>query len=1271
MPDHRPHPSKISRRAILKGVRYTPILFLPAPLRAFEHRPNTLPLAFPAALPFADLRVAPHYPATSPLDEMIRLVAPGSDQFATEKYASEIRELLGLWGDDLTSGRNPLARARILADASLLASSLRPSTERTVRNRYGVTIIRRQFETDLRVDRHRFLDQLGDYLGSFVRTRTCEFQVTGINEISTPPAHISADIRYGLVGESRGGGPEQRIGLWRTEWLKRDSQWRIVKFQVMDETVSKASAPLFADISSHAFAAVTSYKQQLLHGADYWRTVLDGASGVDVYGFEGVAVGDYDDDGYDDIYVCQPAGLPNRLYRNRGDGTFDDVTERAGVDVLDATSCALFADFENRGTQDLLVVTTSGPLLFVNEGGKFLPKRDAFKFAKLPQGTFMHASLADYDHDGRLDVYFCVYSYYTGLDQYRYPSPYFDARNGPPNFLFHNEGNWSFEDRTEAAGLNVDNDRYTFACAWGDHNGDLWPDLYVANDFGRSNLYRNNGDGTFTSIAAAANVEDVGAGMSACWLDFDADGKQDIYVANMWSAAGLRVSGQPQFHPKDLEDVRALYRRHARGNSLYQNLGNSRFRNVAAQSGAEFGRWAWCSDSFDFDHDGYPDLFIANGYVSGIEGPELSSFFWRQVVANSPADFSPAGKYEQAWNAINELIRSDHSWSGYERNVLYGNNQDGTFSDVSGISGLDLPDDARAFSLADFDHDGRLEIVLKNRNAPQLRMLRNDMREIGNSVAFRLRGTKSNRDAVGAEVTVEAHGQRQTKYLQAGSGFLSQHTKELVFGVGETRDFVRVTVRWPSGLEQFFEPVPVNRRVELIEGIGDFRSENFSTGAAGRPSQQLQPETPEALPGAVQTCLLEPLHAPGFSLRDTSGKSWDLRATRGRKLLAFWASGSELSRQQLRSLGTRELPPDLLVLAINVDDPADGAGIRSFAQQEKLPFPVLLATPEVAGLYNIVYRYLFDRRRDMGLPTSFLLNQEGLIVKVYQGEVSSEAIASDLATAPRDPAGRMKKALPFLGTLYLHPFERNDFTYGVAFFQRGYLDAATDAFAQVIAARPDEAEAHYNLGTLYLRRNDLVAARTRLENALELKPNHAEAWNNLGMVAAQQGNPDEAVKDFKQSLALRPNYAVALSNLGNLYRRQGQYGEAEEVLSHALRMDPDSPEVNYSLAMVFAQQEENARAEQSFQRALALRPAYTDALNNLGVLLVREQRYSEAEEKFRGCIQNNPDFDQAYLNLARLYVLLNDKAKARDTLEALLRREPEHMMAQQALKMLQ
>ena len=257
------------------------------------------------------------------------------------------------------------------------------------------------------------------------------------------------------------------------------------------------------------------------------------------------------------------------------------------------------------------------------------------------------------------------------------------------------EGNATFTDRTEAAGLNVDNDRYSFACAWGDLNSDGSPDLYVANDFGRSNLYRNNGDGTFTAISTEAGVEDAGAGMSACWFDFDNDGNQDIYVANMWSAAGQRVSEQKIFHEKDPENIRALYRRHARGNSLYRNQGNGKFQNVSGQAGVEMGRWAWSSDAWDFDHDGYPDLYIANGYISGPDPRDLSSFFWRQVVGNRRRIPTPSSNYEQGWNAINELIRSDSSWSGSERNVFYANNGDGTFSEVSGAVGLDFPDDSR------------------------------------------------------------------------------------------------------------------------------------------------------------------------------------------------------------------------------------------------------------------------------------------------------------------------------------------------------------------------------------------------------------------------------------------------------------------------------------------------------------------------------------------------------------------------------------------------
>jgi Tfp pilus assembly protein PilF/peroxiredoxin len=1265
-----------SRRNFLKTIGWTPALFLPTPfqaspfwLRSHHPAPDRL-----SAFPLADFRLTPRYPAKAPLDALLQQVGPGSDEFLTEQYAFEITRLLADWSAALGTAPPALDLIARFLDGSIEVSSL-VAQEFPLRKGPPIDVVRRSFPAAVVSSQGRFLQEMEAYLAELGHLDTAEILVVGIEPVSNSAASFDVDLRYDLVGTRKDTRREERVGNWRTRWARNESgAWRVLRWEAAGETLSRVAGPAFVDVTTQFLGQTDSYRNQMLHGADYWRTVLDGACGIDVYGNHGVAAGDIDEDGFDDLYVCQPPGLPNRLYRNRGDGTFEDVTEASGVGVLDGTACALFADFRNQGLQDLLVVCAGGPLLFVNQGkGKFQRKPDAFKFAQPPQGTFTHAAIADYDRDGRLDIYFCLYSYYLGLDQYHYPAPYFDARNGPPNFLLHNQGDGRFVDRTEETGLHVENDRYSFACAWGDYNTNGHPDLYVANDFGRNNLYRNNGDGTFTAVSEEAHVQDVGAGMSACWFDYDNDGKPDIYVANMWSPAGLRVSQQKLFHEKDPEHIRALYRQHARGNALYRNQGDGKFQNESSQSGVGVGRWAWCSDSWDFDHDGRSDLYIANGYISGSDTRDLASFFWRHVVGKSPPNASPAPAYEQGWNAINELIRSDVSWSGYERNVCYLNNQDGTFSEVSGTLGLDFPDDSRSFVLTDLDHDGRVEIVLKNRNAPQLRILRNAMRDIGHSVAFRLRGQKSNRDAIGTAVTVETGALRQTKYVQAGTGFLAQHSKELFFGLGASQESIRATIRWPSGLTQTFAPVPANHRVEIQEGSADFQARPFAAALAPL-THAGEPPKPEPLPAASETWLIDPLAAPDFSLPDLEGKVRTLQSFRGSFfLLCFWATDSPASRDQFQNFRKNQSllsGGQLRTVGVNLDDPSDLGAVQALAANESVPFPILLATPEVAGIYNIIYRYLFDRRRDLPIPTSFLIDEAGRIVKLYQGPVDAVRVLDDVKSVPKSGEDRIRKALPFAGLIPEGGFERNDFTYGVALFQRGYLDQAAESFKQVIAAKPQYPEAHYNLGTLYLRGNALAEARHWLEQAVELRPNYPEAWNNLGMIAAQEGQTDEAARDFQRSLDLRPDYEVALLNLGNLRRRQGDYGKAEKLLDRALEIEPEDPEANYSLGMLYARQERLERALERLDKAVSLRPDYADALNNLGVLLVREKRFPEAEDRFKACIRVAPNFDQAYLNLARLYVVLNDEGKAKEVLEALLRLQPEHKMARQALEML-
>jgi hypothetical protein len=228
------------------------------------------------------------------------------------------------------------------------------------------------------------------------------------------------------------------------------------------------------------------------------------------------------------------------------------------------------------------------------------------------------AALADYDLDGDLDLYVCSYDFWQSESAYDAPTPYYDARNGPPNLLFRNLGDGRFEEATAAAGLMQNNDRFSFSAAWGDYDDDGDPDLYVANDFGRNNLYRNNGDGTFADVAAAAGVEDLAAGMSAAWGDYDNDGDLDLYVSNMWSSAGQRLTFNPQFaNVAASEDLRGNYRRQARGNSLFRNRGDGTFEDVSLAAGVTMGRWAWGSDFVDLDNDGSLDLFVQNGYITG------------------------------------------------------------------------------------------------------------------------------------------------------------------------------------------------------------------------------------------------------------------------------------------------------------------------------------------------------------------------------------------------------------------------------------------------------------------------------------------------------------------------------------------------------------------------------------------------------------------------------------------------------------------------------
>ncbi len=443
------------------------------------------------------------------------------------------------------------------------------------------------------------------------------FRVSKSGDVGQTSAYVQI---WGRCSE----GSFQINSVWQCLWqlAEADNRPLLSELEATDyeEVVAFGEqGRMFADCTA-AILADETFQRQLLPGIDHWLGSVEMRMGIDIGGWQGLAVADVNGDGLEDLYICQPGGLPNRLYIQNADGTCQEGSASAGVDWLDSTHGALFVDLDNDADQDLIVGLNDGIVMMANNGhGQFAPRAAKILPAALPYSL----AAADYDVDGDLDVYVCCYNRRRGVNQhllFARPVPYHDANNGGRNVLLRNDltpaaGPWQFRYVTKQVGLDENNRRFSYAAAWEDYDNDGDLDLYVANDFGRNNLYQNNG-GRFQDVAASAGVEDVSPGMSACWGDYNNDGLMDLYVSNMFSSAGNRITFQQRFQQNADESTRVNFQRHARGNSLFENQGDGTFRDVSVQANVVLGRWAWGSKFVDLNNDGWQDLLVANGFIT-------------------------------------------------------------------------------------------------------------------------------------------------------------------------------------------------------------------------------------------------------------------------------------------------------------------------------------------------------------------------------------------------------------------------------------------------------------------------------------------------------------------------------------------------------------------------------------------------------------------------------------------------------------------------------
>ena len=454
---------------------------------------------------------------------------------------------------------------------------------------------------------------------------------------------------------------------------------------------------------------------------------------------------------------------------------------------------------------------------------------------------------------------------------------------------------------------------------------------------------------------------------------------------------------------------------------------------------------------------------------------------------------------------------------------------------------------------------------------------------------------------------------------------------------------MRVSVQWPNGSQQQFEHVPTQHLITIEEGNPDFSAQPF-TPRAIFPAAPPEPAKPTS---DSFTCrLLEPLPALDFSLPCLDGRTRTLKSFQGKPLLLALVRGDcDASQSMLQRLATEKNPGvQLAALYLGPEGKAPS-----------LPFPVFVADTSTMGVYSILFRYLFDRRRELETPMLLSLDAQQNITGISIGD-----------TPPFQSAPA--RALPFPGHFHADPPRRNFFTYGVAFIQNEYPDAALSCFQTAAARNPNYAPAYYNIGTIYLNKQMLPEAKKNLERTVALDPQDADALTNLGAVAGQQKDYDAAYRYFEQAIQARPTHLVALQNLVMLDRWKGQLDKAQKTIETAIAAQPNDPEFRFALGMLLAGQDKFAEARIQLERAVQLRPGDTVSLNNLGVVYLRLNKIEEAARCFERCVTLAPDYDRPFLNLASIYQQQGSIGKARQLLESFLKRHPDNTELSQALQ---
>ena len=513
------------------------------------------------------------------------------------------------------------------------------------------------------------------------------------------------------------------------------------------------------------------------------------------YSIDPLILYDYDGDGLSEITLA----ARNLVYRQNQEGQFEPEPLCEFPSGLIST--AVVADLNTDGTADFLAETLQGLVLFGGSQGGAFGTAGRLVWPKTPDLKYsMVITCGDIDGDGDLDVFLGQYKvpYRNG----QLPTPFYDANDGYPFYLLRNDGHGNLTDITDAVGLSKKRRRRCYSASIVDLDGDNLQDLVIVSDFAGVDFYRNNGKGQFSEITADLIPDPHAFGMGHAFADFNSDGLLDFLMIGMNSPTVERLDHLGLRHPDAIEDP-AMRHRMTYGNRLYLNRGDLRYEQTSLSDSIARSGWSWGCGVFDFDNDGFQDVYIANGLESRQSVKEYESEYWLHdaYIGRSNND---SAAYLYFGSKFSRTRGRGHSYGGYEKNRFYLNRRGNSFVEIGHLLGVALEEDSRNVVADDLDADGRIDLLVTSfetwpESKQTLRIYRNELKNSGNWIGFNLNEEGNGRSPVGTKVTLQLEGRAQIRQTVTGDSYRSQHATTAHFGLGNVNRAESVQVAWPNG----------------------------------------------------------------------------------------------------------------------------------------------------------------------------------------------------------------------------------------------------------------------------------------------------------------------------------------------------------------------------------------------------------------------------------------------------------------------------------------